>query len=65
MNLDLYASIEAALYSPTAIALYLICGTLLAAAVILFGSVVAWDEWRANAYVGKHRPQRGRKAVAL
>lgn len=65
MNLDLYASIEEALYSPTAVALYIICGTLLAAAMILVGSVIAWDEWRANTYIGKHRPQRGRKAVTL
>ena len=64
MNLDLYASIEEALYSPTAVALYVICGTLLAAAMILVGSVIAWDEWRANTYVGRHRPPHGRKAVS-
>ena len=35
MNLDLYASIEAALYSPTAIALYASCGILLCLLALL------------------------------
>ena len=65
LSSDALTALDEALTSPWALIIYVIGGTLLAAAMILVGSVIAWDEWRANTYIGKHRPQRGRKAVTL
>lgn len=64
LSSDALIALDEALTSPWALIIYVIGGTLLAAAVILCGVVMIWDDWHAGRHIGRHRPPHGRKAVA-
>lgn len=64
LSSDALTALDEALTSPWALIVYVIGGTLLAAAVILCGLVLAYDAWHAGRHIGRHRPPHGRKAVA-
>ena len=64
LSSDLLVALDTALSSPTAVALYVVFGVIIAAAMILVGIVMIWDDWHAGRHIGRHRPPHGRKAVA-